>query len=133
MAAITVPAPTTAPPPDIKKWFLIILLAVAVGASAHAVIKHGLEAAKVTDGCNQRGPTSTWEALGAKNDGAFWQICETDDGEYGVRQFRCTKNGWKSETAFIPDGSQLGRGTLARAEEYVSGKARKFFGRLLCP
>lgn len=129
--ALDRPAPANGPAKaGLGPVLLAILFAVAIAASAHAIAKHAAEAARVINGCNQRGPTQMWEAIGHANDGGFWLICETDDGDYGVRKIRCTKRGWMGETAFIPDESQLAKGSLERAIEYVSGKARRWAGKL---
>lgn len=102
--------------------------AVAVAASSHALSKHD-EAAAVVEGCN-RGPHSAWQVR--EHPSEYWLLCQTDEG-YGVRLIQCTKRGWMGRTAFIPDASQHARGSLTRAIEYLSARARQVGGKLSCP
>lgn len=107
----------------------MLLLAVAVAASSHALSKHA-EAQAVVDGCN-RGPHSAWQVRGHPSD--YWLLCQTDGGQFGVRKLKCSKRGWIAQTAFIPDASQLPAGSLARGIEYLSARAQQIGGDLTCP
>lgn len=100
-------------------FLTLLLLAVAVAASAHALSKHA-EASAVMHGCN-RGPHSAWQVRGHPND--YWLLCQTDEGNYGVAKLKCTKQGWRNQTAFVPAASQHAGGSLARAIEYLSARS----------
>ena len=126
MATIAVPRQETARGTNPAPLLFALILFIAVAASAHALAKHALEAVAVTDGCNQHGPDMVIKTSGRKHPNSFWEVCETPDGDYGVRKIQCTAAGWKNITAFIPDPSQLARGTFARAVEYVTAKGDPF-------
>lgn len=110
--------------------FLLFLVLLGVGLyllvepTQHALQKHGAEAQLVRKACDQ-GPEEMWQSASWRRPNQFWQVCQTDDGRWGLRLIEKVKTGWKEKTSFIPK-----EGTYFDVREYVSARAKPFFGPL---
>ena len=108
---------------------LAAVLLITVAPRAHAVIKHGVEAAAIRRACDQYGPDEVWRSASWRDPDKYFRVCTLDDGRQGVQIIRCVRGVWHEVTAFVPAGA-LGVGTPERVYEYLSGKATPWQGRL---
>ncbi len=114
------PSPVRPPSRAILLGLLIVLVAVAVVPTMHAVIRHGDDALAIRNCFNNGGPTQTWADLVDPN--LFYRACRLPDGRWGLQVFRwreATRH-FVERTAFIKgDG---GEGALVR---YLSRFAQR--------
>lgn len=101
------------------------LLAVAVQAREHAVIKHGVDAISIRRCLDNNGPNETWKFTSWRRKNHMIQTCKLGDDKWGLRIIQPTKNGWMEKTAFI-----VKDGTRQQLVAYVTARAVKFVGDL---
>ena len=122
MAAVSYPTQTRTR--SLKPLFylaLIILLAMLIHR-AHAVLKHGLEAVAVRNGCDNDGFDSLHKSRSYRTPNKFFELCRTEDGWWGVRirEWSQKKCAWIEKTSF-----RVGDGTYGEAWAYVTARAKQ--------
>lgn len=115
----------------IPKWFLmgpllIIALAIVATWGVHATKKHGVADVTMARECLMNDQIhSTWITRSNKpwNKGKHFFLCELPDGRISLSvMIRKADGTWREKTTFVFDN-------MARAIEYVSGKAVRITGQ----
>ena len=116
----------------VNPWpaLLIILAVVAGGLVAvnlrnHAMLKHGYEAYLIHRCLDDNGPDEVWQSRNVQHDRKYFQLCQLDDGRWGMRVIVCAAGRFIEKTTFI-----VGGGSASELTNHLSGKATPFEGWL---
>ncbi|KKK73628.1 hypothetical protein LCGC14_2891940 [marine sediment metagenome] len=103
--------------------FLMMVLAVSVLVSDHAVKKHGDDALAIRSCLDTKGEYQIWKSKTDLN--KFFRICELEPGMFGLQVVQCLLSGACEKTAFIK-----GDGSWGALMKYLGRIATKFNGGL---
>lgn len=111
---------TSYKPPDIKKiLFILVICAIAVQLTFHALLKHN-EAELVDQRCGDRRNILDFRRL----DDRFYQICDMGDGSFGIRVLiRETEGVYRRVTSFVRKVHGKPVMDLKAIIEYIGGNS----------
>ena len=95
--------------PTFPFWIILLGLALALGLvlainvqpSQHAVERHGTDALAIRNCLDSNGPTEVWRHKTEKD--KFIEICQLDDGRWGMRIIRKAEEKFYEITCFCRD------------------------------
>ena len=104
---------------------VIVLVAVAVVPTLHAVNRHGQVALDIRNCFSSAGPTQTWRDLMDPN--LFYRACQLPDGRWGLQVFR-----WRQATRHFVERTAFvkGDGSESALYRYLSQFATRFYAAL---
>ncbi len=103
---------------------------VPVINGTHSTEKH-LEDARQIQDCLEKpnNVLEVWKFTSHRRDREFFQVCQLDDGRFGLRLIRRVGRGleafWKERTSFV-----VKSGSYDELFEYVTARAVRFAGKL---
>ncbi|KAA3645355.1 MAG: hypothetical protein DWQ07_12875 [Chloroflexi bacterium] len=117
--------------PSNSRWWLILSLAFLIGFllagivvinGRHAVDRHGAEATAIRTCIDNNGPTQIWMSRDKRT---FYQICQLEDGRWGLQAIIKKGQEWFEKTAFVK-----GDGSWQALMRYLGNIATKYNGTL---
>lgn len=86
-----------------------IILLAAVQNGTHSIEKHGADAVEIHAALDcGNGPVETWQSRSWRRKNQFFQVCQLEDGRWGLRLVERTLRGLKEKTSFVvKDGSRF--------------------------